>query len=94
MAGGPDIEKLVGAIRAQELVLLALAGAMLSRDQDPVAGARALKAAMGDKYADAPTGGKIDREVEARINHYAAHFAEEFWERIAQTLEARRTSPD
>lgn len=82
-------DRLVAAVRAQGFILQGVVAMALKTLPDPAGMARELKALIGDKFADAPGNAEswMPLERQARLNHLSAHFAEEFWERVAETLE-------
>lgn len=69
-----------------------LASYMLLHLPDPPAAAREMRDLVSNRFVDEPPSGRMDPEREVKINHYAAHFAETFWEDVAKALAAQRTS--
>lgn len=83
-----QVDRFAAAIQAQGLILQGIAAMVLQDVPNPPAAARGLKALVGDKFADAPTTPSwVPLERQAKLNHYAAHYAEAFWERVAAGLE-------
>lgn len=80
-------DRLIGAIRAQRLIMQGLAAHMLLQFPNPVTAAAEMRDLVSNRFVDEiPSAKRISRERESKINHYAAHFAEEFWTDVGKAL--------